>query len=175
MTWIRKQFNSLICPNVIEIHSWVFGDILLTAGQREPNGGKISPWILCFPLQVPARSAGRITAQGQGRRPPCCCAPGCLVSRGRGRSGTRTEGSFAGVRGKREEPRPSHQYSTSGTKNTKSLWCIMGHNSSDNCRDCFIIQRTRTHTHTHTHSFFKNLLFSQELFLNEKCMDQSYL
>lgn len=123
-------------------------------GRRKRNGGKISPTILCFPLQVPARSAGRITAQGRGRRWPCCCAPGCLVSRERRRSSTRTEGTIGGERGEGQEETPgeesgpvdSHQYSTSGTKDTKSLWCIMGHNSSDNCRDCFIMQHKRTHT-----------------------------
>lgn len=129
------------------------------------KGEKISFWILRFPLQVPARSAGRITAQGQERRLPCCCAPGCPVSPGRSRSSTRTEVSIGetGTGGRRPQAAwrkgedsdcGLHQYSTSGTKDNKSLWCSAHHGT------LFIWQlQGLFHNAAHTHGF-ENWFFS---------------
>lgn len=119
------------------------------------KGEKIPSWIFCFPPQVPARSAGRIIAQGPGRRLPCCCAPGCPVSQARSRSSTHTEGSI------RETGTDRNLGQDNTKERTLTLWThtstahqapktsshygalhIMGHNSSDNCRDCFIMQHT---------------------------------
>lgn len=115
----------------------------------------IYSWILCFPLQVPARLAGRITAQGPERRLPCCCAPGCPVSRGRSRSSTRTEESFRETGTGRDLRRcderertlapwthTSTAHQAPKTPSHYGALHIMGHYSSDNCRDCFIMQHT---------------------------------
>lgn len=82
--------------------------------------------IFCFPPQVLARSAGRITAPAQGRPPPCCCVPGCPVSQARSRSSTHTEGGEHQRDDGRRRPTQTKgertlwtSYSTSGAKDTQ--------------------------------------------------------
>lgn len=83
----------------------------------------------------------------------CCCAPGCPVSQGRSKSSTLTEESMRetgtgrdlGRYDKRERTLCTHTSTAHQAPKTSSHYGalhIMGHYSSDNCRDCFIMQHT---------------------------------
>lgn len=89
-----------------------------------------------------------------------------VLTRGAGRCG-RAEIS----RRTREdsESEDSNQFSTPGTKDSKSFWCSAhhGHNSSDNCRDCFIMQHK--HMALKTGSALKSCSYMKNVWTNPIC------
>lgn len=125
--------------------------------------------IICcaLPSQGPVRLAGRITAQGPGRRLPCCCVPGCPASPGRSGNITRTEESEGRTRGPLKGEWPVQESRHHHGRGPWLIWQLQG----------LIDYAAHAHTCTHarTHSSENWLFCYILLFLDEKCTDQSYV